>query len=430
MKSKHLNLENQFLRQKAKQFLKNIPLKQELPASRSETLKLIQELEIYQVELKMQNEELIQAKNDMQLLAEKYTELYDFAPIGYFTLAKDTEILNLNHTGAQLLGHVHSKLINSIFIQFVSKDSISIFNHFISKVFSSKFKQYCEIYLHTKLDKIICVHLDGIIDANGEHCLITAVDISNLNLLEGELRDSEMFLKKTQQIARLGTFTLDFTVQTWESSEVLDSIFGIDFTYDKTFDGWKSIIHPDYQDLIMNLLLNQVVKTEAKFDMEFKIIRQNDKAERWVHAINDLDVFEDTKHNIHYKLIGTIRDITERKQAEKERSYLVAAVENVVDRVVVKDLDLKIVAANKAWLKARGRSSVQEVIGLTDAEVFGLPMNEEPILSWMEDEKYVKQLSEGEFIVKEQQIQLATGENTSALIRRFPIYDDTGVLFC
>lgn len=428
MKSKHINTDTQFLRQKAEKFLKKKSLTGLMPLTRTETMKLIQELEVHQIELKLQNEELMQARTEALLLAEKYSELYDFAPIGYFTVSRNAEIKELNHFGAQMFGKVHSQIINTQFGLFVSKDTISIFNHFIEKVFTNKYKQCCEITIISTKNESIYVQLDGIIGINSDQCLITAVDISNRKLLEDELKESEMFLKKTQQIANLGTFMLDFTVQTWESSEVLDSIFGIDITYDKTLDSWKSIIHPDYQETIMNYLLKEVIGKKTKFNKEYKIIRQNDKAERWIHAIDDLEVSEDD--NNHYKLIGTIRDITDRKHAEEERKYLLAAVENVVDRVVVKDLDFKVVAANKAWIKARGKSSIKEVLGLTDVDLFGIPIDAEPVRTWIEDEMKVKKLLEGEFMTKEQPVQLATGENTIALVRRFPIYDDAGVLFC
>jgi len=127
------------------------------------------------------------------------------------------------------------------------------------------------------------------------------------------LKKSEAFLKETQVIAKLGTYSLDINKRIWFSSEVLDSIFGIDSRYDKSYDGWVSIIHPDWQDRMNDYVRNTVVGQKTKFDKEYKIIRQSDKEERWVHGLGELVFDED---NMPVSLIGTIQDITNRVKNE------------------------------------------------------------------------------------------------------------------
>ena len=81
--------------------------------SESEVLKLIHELEVHQVELELMNEELTIAKgNDAKFAAENYTELYEFAPSGFFTLSEDGTIIDLNLTGSQMLGKERKYLKN------------------------------------------------------------------------------------------------------------------------------------------------------------------------------------------------------------------------------------------------------------------------------------------------------------------------------
>ena len=70
----------------------------------TDTLKLIHELEVHQIELEMQNEELIRAKEQAIIASEKYMELYDSAPTGYFTLSLEGEIIQVNLAGAAMLG--------------------------------------------------------------------------------------------------------------------------------------------------------------------------------------------------------------------------------------------------------------------------------------------------------------------------------------
>lgn len=76
------------LRIKAEELSKMKPIKLASQLSVSETLKLIHELELHQIELEMQNEELALSRSVYHDLADKFIELYDFAPVGYFTLSK------------------------------------------------------------------------------------------------------------------------------------------------------------------------------------------------------------------------------------------------------------------------------------------------------------------------------------------------------
>jgi len=82
------------------------------PKSEVDAQRLLQELQIHQIELEMQNSELQEARNRMETLVEKYTDLYDFAPVGYFSLDEQGRILEANLTGATLLGVERSRLIN------------------------------------------------------------------------------------------------------------------------------------------------------------------------------------------------------------------------------------------------------------------------------------------------------------------------------
>ncbi|MDP4240740.1 MAG: PAS domain S-box protein, partial [Bacteroidota bacterium] len=253
------------------------------------------------------------------------------------------------------------------------------------------------------------------------------IDITEHKQLVDSLRKSEIYLKQTQQIARLGTYTHDITTGIWVCSEILNQIFGIDAGYTKTVESWASIIHPDWRQRMTDYFTNEVVGNKKRFDKEYKIIRQNDGAERWVHGLGDLQ-FDDQNQPV--QMIGTIRDITERKQKEEERKFLIAAVENTDSIIAVKDLDLRIVAANQAFANACGFTSIESLIGKTDAEVYGIPPQSEPVRTYMEDERKAQQLKPGEYILREEPLILPDGKTITILTRKYPIYDSEGNLFC
>ncbi|MFC2121116.1 PAS domain S-box protein [Bacteroidota bacterium] len=191
MKKSQNNLTDvEILRQKAEEQLKKQQSKKSSLFSENDLQKLVHELQVHQIELEMQNEELLLAKSAADKAAEKYTELYNFSPLGYFTLTKDHKIIAINFAGAEMLGRERSKLINSNFVFFVSDDTKGTFNSFLEDVFSSNIKQSCEIVLHNNDDLPQHIYLTGIINRGGE-CLINAIDITERKQVEDEFRKSE-----------------------------------------------------------------------------------------------------------------------------------------------------------------------------------------------------------------------------------------------
>ena len=140
-------------------------------------------------------------------------------------------------------------------------------------------------------------------------------EIADKKNKEEALKQSEIFFKETQKIAGLGSYVLDIKNDRWESSETLDIIFGIEPEFDKSVSGWTSIIHFEWQKEIADYFATEVIGKKQKFDKEYKIVRRNDKSERWVHGLGELVFNEDNKP---VQMIGTIKDITERKKAEQE----------------------------------------------------------------------------------------------------------------
>ena len=195
MKNTHNKSEAEILRQKAKEILKLQATALGSPVSEIDTQKLIHELEVHQVELEMQNEELLLAKVQAQTTAKKYSELYDFAPSGYFTLSNNGTIIEVNISGATMLGKDRAQLKDNRFGFFVSNDTLPIFNLFLDKVFSCKANESCDVTLSTKGNLPMYVHLTGVVSENGEQCLVSMVDITTSFHLKA-LQESKENLQK------------------------------------------------------------------------------------------------------------------------------------------------------------------------------------------------------------------------------------------
>lgn len=136
--------------------------------------------------------------------------------------------------------------------------------------------------------------------------------LENMNI---QLLHNEEMLNESQIIAGLGTYTLDIPTMLWVSSEVLDKLFGINKFYVRSVEGWVGLIHPDDRKMMQDYFSNEILGKAKPFDKEYRIIRHQDQAVRWVHGFGKVE-FDAQGQPL--KLYGTIQDITERKEAEAE----------------------------------------------------------------------------------------------------------------
>jgi len=194
-KQDNLSFDSSNLRQKAEMLLTKNASSSGLQRSGADIERLIHELEVHQIELEMQNEELRMAKErEAELATEKYIELYDFAPSGYFTLSREGEIIDLNLSGARMLGKERELFKNNRFGLFVTDEARSVFNFFLDSVFHNKSHQTSEVSILVG-NLTSYVHLTGIAAENGEQCFITAVDISDRKQIEDDLEKSRSLLQ-------------------------------------------------------------------------------------------------------------------------------------------------------------------------------------------------------------------------------------------
>jgi len=182
---------------------------------------LIQELEVHQIELEMQNEKLIQARAEAESAYRQFTDLYDFAPVGYLTLGRDGTIRQVNAAGVNLFGIERTKMIDRRLGLFVSAESRIVLGDFLKILDSGKGKDTCELLLKKKEDKQIWVRMEASCFEGGLESRALMIDITERKQAEKALQESETrfrtILQDIQNIAVQG-FAADGTTQYWNTA--------------------------------------------------------------------------------------------------------------------------------------------------------------------------------------------------------------------
>jgi hypothetical protein len=149
--------------------------------SRSEmdARRLLQELEIHQIELELQNEALRQARAEAETALARYADLYDFAPIAYFTLDPIGAILHANLAGARLLGADRGGLAGQRFGLWVDLRDRPAFADFLAETFAHPGKATCQVALAPVGEAgPILVQLAASQEGGQRECRVVAEDIT------------------------------------------------------------------------------------------------------------------------------------------------------------------------------------------------------------------------------------------------------------
>ncbi len=151
--------------------------------------RLLHELEVHQIELEMQNQELREARTEIEVGLDRYTDLYDFAPVGYFTLSPGGTILQLNLAGARLLGTERARLMEARFGLFISEGDRPTFEAFLAKTLASRGGwEACEVSLVKEGYPPLFAQIEGSASSDRREFRIAVVDVTDRKRAEEQAR--------------------------------------------------------------------------------------------------------------------------------------------------------------------------------------------------------------------------------------------------
>ena len=280
------------------------------PRTEQQTERLLHELQVHQIELEMQNESLQEAQAAIET-GQRFADLYEFAPVAYFSVERDSTIRLCNQSSARLLQSEGAELRGQRLDDYVDAASLSIFNAFLTKIFALGTIESCELKLRpTGRVKALEVHIQGITDAQGEVGNLAVTDITERKRLEEIIRRRDQYQRalldnipclvwlKDEQSRFLAVNTPFAAAFGWPSPEALigKSDFGI--------------VPPD---LAESYRANDLRVLESGLGYSVEELIETGGERRW---------FETYKSPVSLdgQIIGTVgfaRDITEYRLAEQ-----------------------------------------------------------------------------------------------------------------
>jgi two-component system, chemotaxis family, sensor kinase Cph1 len=117
----------------------------ELECLSPEMQHMVHELQVHQIELEMQNEELRRTQAELEASRAVYFDLYDLAPVGYFTLSNKGLIQEINLTAAKMLGLTRDVLVMQRISRFILKEDQDIFYLHLKKFIITSEPQECDL---------------------------------------------------------------------------------------------------------------------------------------------------------------------------------------------------------------------------------------------------------------------------------------------
>ena len=301
--------EQEPLRAKAEEQLVNSALTEMPPRSAEE---LLHELQVYQIELEMQNETLRQSQIILEESRDRYVDFYDFAPTGYLTLSREGLIIEINLTGAVLLGKARKKLANRRFAPFVAPEDSDRWHRHFTTVLQHDGKQSCELKIRYDDGSHLYAQLDSLrLEKEGKAPVvrITLTDITERKKVDEALRESEEKLRSFYELSPLGIALTDMQGRYIEFNEAFRAICGYPADELKRLDYW-TLTPQEYADQEAEQL--ESLSRTGRYGPYLKEYRQKDGRRIPIQLNGILIRGKDGQQYIW----SIVEDIAERKQLE------------------------------------------------------------------------------------------------------------------
>jgi PAS domain S-box-containing protein len=254
-------------------------------------------------------------------MSEMLDGVLDALPNPVFVKDESRRLVLVNDSLCRFVGYERERLLGKSDYDIFPKEQADVFREKDDEVFTSGGVNENEEYFTDSSGRqhVILTRKMLHVDRRGMRFLVGVItDITDRKAAEESLRENERFLRMSQDIAQIGHYVFDIQGDHWASSEALNAIFGIDDACPRRSTDWLRIVHPADRSSMAEYLADLLAHW-THFDREYRVINQGSGEVRWVHGLGEL---ERSSSGEPTRLVGTIQDVTDRRDVEAERSAM------------------------------------------------------------------------------------------------------------
>lgn len=323
--------------------------------------KMLHELQVHQIELEMQNEELRQAHVAIEESRDRYLDLFEFAPIGYFTLDANNLIAEVNFVGAALLGEDRKKLLLKPFSKFIVAEESDQFYLRMSRLSRDEVQQNYDIQIKRDDASTRYVHVDAMRVKKNDGSVtfrITLTDITKSKRIEAALKESEQRLNFAFKGSGDGMWDWDANTGQVHYSKQWKSMLGYnDEELKNEFKEWETRVHPDDLGPALADINDYLEGKTPTYSNQHRLLCKDGRY-KWI--LSRGAIVSRNADGKPARLIGTHTDITEQKEIEHDLRIAATAFE-VQEGIMVTDAHNKIIRVNAAFTRLTGYSAAEAI---------------------------------------------------------------------
>lgn len=280
----------------------------------ADALKVLHELQIHQVELRLQNEELRRTQEQLEASRAHYFELYDLAPVAYCTLGDEAAIVHANIVATNLLGTGPGGLLDQPIRRFIFGDDYHTFARHIEQLGVLGGPQSCELRM-TRIDgEIFWAHLRSVstrgADGNRSY-LIAFTDVTDSRRADDALREQKEFFRLIADNLSDFIAVLDLEGRRIYNSPSYQQFFG--GTEDLRNTDSFADVHPDDRERVRQVF-RDTVRTGQGYQIEYRFVMANGNIRNMESRAS---VIKDSDGRVA-RVVVVSHDITERKHLQEQ----------------------------------------------------------------------------------------------------------------
>jgi len=295
---------------------------------------------------------------------KRYRRLLETAEVMIVSIDNEGKVTQANRKTSDVLGYDKKNIIGkNWFENFVPKEYRPGVQDVHSEIKEDEYPEYYENPVLTKSGDVrtILWHNSALRNEDGEviGTLSSGMDITERKDLEEKIRKSRDRLERSQEIAKVGSWEIDLESGDLTWSDEVNRIFGVPIGESLNYDDFLEIVHPEDREYVDENWKEAL--ESGGYDVEHRIVVSGET--KWVRE-KALVEFDEEGEPV--EAIGSVQDITERKEAEKEAERMALerreAFDAIEDPIFILDKNHEIMSVNKSALDFL-EVSEEEIIG-------------------------------------------------------------------